>query len=116
MFNLRMVERSTNPCDVSKLERVCIIRIASGAMSLILCVGCAWEMIQRVQNESVEWMYCPWTQQSALLWTPCPVQCMDVYSGSAKAQQPQHGVESSQRFAKLLFLLCTDSNSSISGI
>eukprot|EP00438_Fugacium_kawagutii_P036143 Skav228012 [mRNA] locus=scaffold1073:37465:53785:+ [translate_table: standard] len=42
-----------------KLDKVLVAHnFILSAMSLILCVGCAWEMIQRVQNESGEWMFC----------------------------------------------------------
>eukprot|EP00434_Breviolum_minutum_P026039 symbB.v1.2.023017.t1/scaffold2016.1/size116345/2 len=42
-----------------KLDRVLVVHnFILSAMSVILCVGCAWEMIQRVRHEDAEWMFC----------------------------------------------------------
>eukprot|EP00913_Durusdinium_trenchii_P029851 g27973.t1 len=47
------------PAGGYKLDRILVVHnLLLSAMSLVLCVGCAWEMFRRAQSENTEWMFC----------------------------------------------------------
>ncbi|CAL1171754.1 unnamed protein product [Cladocopium goreaui] len=47
------------PMGGYKLERLLVVHnFILSAMSLVMCVGCAWEMFERVRHENADWMFC----------------------------------------------------------
>ena len=61
LFQLLALTKVAKFADIAKAADTPIKRsqaCASGAMSLVMCVGCAWEMFERVRHENADWMRC----------------------------------------------------------
>lgn len=47
------------PTGGYKVERLLVVHnFILSAMSMVMCVGCAWEMFERVRHENADWMFC----------------------------------------------------------